>query len=214
MALVIASPFANVIGAHSARGKSMNTPAHLIFGMTAFGKAGRPAVTTAAFAGSLAPDLSLYLMAGWHLQVLGTSPEVVFGQLYFSDAWQSIFRIDNSILLWGLALVLGIMARSPIVIAFCAAGLMHLGLDFAFHHDDGRAHFWPITNWIFESPVSYWDPAHYGNIVGPIEVALALLCCGILWRRHIGRWMRGLIVLLALIEFAPFILFALMFSGP
>ncbi len=191
----------------------MNTPAHLIFGMTAFGRAGRPAVTGAALAGSLLPDLSLYLMAGWHLQVLGTAPDVVFGQLYFSDAWQSIFRIDNSMILWGIGLVIAIMARSAIGIALCGAALMHLGLDFAFHHDDGRAHFWPITNWIFESPVSYWDPAQYGNIVGPMEVALSLLCCALLWRRFAHWGMRGLIVALGAMEFAPFIIFAIMFSG-
>ncbi|MFT7108148.1 MAG: hypothetical protein ACJAVT_002682 [Yoonia sp.] len=65
----------------------MNTPAHLIFGLTAFGKAGRPAVTGAAFVGAMLPDLSLYLLVGWYLQVLGTSPQIVFGQLYFSDSW-------------------------------------------------------------------------------------------------------------------------------
>lgn len=191
----------------------MNTPAHLIFGMTAFGKAGRPAVTGAALAGATIPDLSLYLMAGWHLQVLGTPPRVVFGELYFSEAWQSIFRIDNSMILWGIALVLGLMWRSPVVIALCGAALLHLGLDFLLHHDDGRAHFWPVTNWIFESPVSYWDGNHYGNIVGPIEVLLSLMCCVILWRRFTGTGLRVLIVALGLMEFAPVVAFTIMFAG-
>jgi len=70
----------------------MNTPAHLIFGMTAFAKVGQPKVIAAALAGGLIPDLSLYLMAGWHLGVLGTPTDIVFGQLYFSNTWQSIFR--------------------------------------------------------------------------------------------------------------------------
>ena len=191
----------------------MNTPAHLIFGLTAFGKAQRPAVTSAAFAGALIPDLSLYLMAGWHLRVLGTSPDVVFGQLYFSDDWQSIFRIDNSIILWGIMFAIGAMLRAPVIIALCGAALLHLGADFLLHNDDGRAHFWPLSNWIFQSPVSYWDPDHYGNILSAVEVALSLLCCGILWQRFTGRVMRGLIVLLGAMEFAPFIIFAMMFSG-
>ncbi|MEJ8561583.1 cobalamin biosynthesis protein CobQ [Yoonia sp. GPGPB17] len=191
----------------------MNTPAHLIFGLTAFGKAGRPAVTMAALVGAMIPDASLYLMAGWHLQVLGTSPDVVFGQLYFSDAWQSIFRIDNSIILWGILFALGAMLRSPVLIALCGAALLHLGLDFLLHNDDGRAHFWPYSNWIFQSPVSYWDPDHYGNVVGAIEVALSLLCCGVLIRRFNGTGMRVLIVSLGLAEFAPFVIFAIMFSG-
>ena len=189
----------------------MNTPAHLIFGLTAFGKAGRPAVTTAAFAGALIPDLSLYLMAGAHLFILGTSPEVVFGQLYYSDSWQSIFRIDNSMILWTIGLGLAAMARSPVFIALCAAALLHLGLDFLFHHDDGRAHFWPLTNWIFESPVSYWDPNHYGRIVGALEVAVSLLCCAVLWRRFRHWSMRGLTLILGGMEFAPFVIWAIMF---
>ena len=81
----------------------MNTPAHLIFGLAAFGKREKAAVTAAALAGALIPDLSLYLLSGWHLLILGTSPDVVFGQLYFSDGWQSLFRIDNSMILWAVS---------------------------------------------------------------------------------------------------------------
>lgn len=191
----------------------MNTPAHLIFGLAAFGKADRPALTGAALAGAMIPDLSLYLLAGWHLQVLGTAPEVVFGELYFSDAWQSIFRIDNSMILWGIALVIGVMARSGVMIALCGAALLHLGLDFLLHNDDGRAHFWPVSNWIFQSPVSYWDPDHYGNIFGPLEVVASLIACAFLWRRYAGGLMRSLIVLLGLMEFVPVIMFTLMFAG-
>lgn len=89
-------------------------------------------------------------------------------------------------ILWGIAFALGAMARSPVMVALCGAALLHLGFDFLLHNDDGRAHFWPLSNWIFQSPVSYWDPDHYGNIAGAIEVALSLLCCGILWRRFTG----------------------------
>lgn len=191
----------------------MNTPAHLIFGLTAFGKANQPAVICAALAGALIPDLSLYLMAGVHLVALGTDPEVVFGQLYYSENWQSIFRIDNSMVLWGIALVLGVMARSQVVIALCGAALLHLVFDFALHHNDGRAHFWPISSWIFESPLSYWDPRHYGNIVGPAEVLASLGCCVLLWRRFVGRWMRAFIVVLGLAEMTPGIMFAIMFAS-
>lgn len=192
----------------------MNTPAHLIFGLTAFGRADVPRVTAAALAGSLIPDLSLYLMAGTHLLLLDTPPRVVFGELYFSDAWQSVFRIDNSFVLWGIALVIGIMARAPVAIALCGAALLHLLLDFPLHHNDGRAHFWPISNWIFASPVSYWDSRHYGGIVGPIEIGLSLAFCALLWRRYTGRWMRALIVGLGLLEAAPGIMFGLIFAGP
>ncbi len=142
----------------------MNTPAHLIFGLAAFGKLDAPKVTAAALAGAFIPDLSLYLMAGTHLLILGTDPQIVFGQLYFSDGWQAIFRVDNSIVLWGMGLVYAIWARSAWVVALRGAAVLHLGLDFLLHHDDGRAYSWPLTTWKFQSPVSYWDPNHYALI--------------------------------------------------
>ena len=191
----------------------MNTPAHLIFGLSAFAKADAPRVTAAAFAGALIPDLSLYLLAGMHLVVLGTDPQVVFGQLYFSEGWQAVFRVDNSAVLWGMGLVFAIWARSAWAMALCGAALLHLGLDFLFHHDDGRAHFWPLTTWIFQSPVSYWDTNHHAGIVGPIEIGLSLLCCGFLWHRFKGRPMRVLIVALGVLEAAPVFFWAFVFAG-
>ena len=181
----------------------MNTPAHLIFGMTAFGRPERTAVTLAALIGALLPDLSLYLLSGTHLFILGTSPSVVFNELYFSDAWQSIFRIDNSIVLWGLVLIAGLWARWPVVVALAGGALLHLALDLPLHHDDGRAHFWPISDWVFESPVSYWDPDHYGGIVGLIEAVLVLLCCVFLWRRFRTWVWRAVIALLGVMEVLP-----------
>ena len=191
----------------------MNTPAHLIFGLAAFGKPQQRAVTAAALIGAMLPDLSLYVLVAWELLIAGTSPEVVFGEMYYSDAWQSIFRVDNSFVLWGLALVVALMARAPVFIALCGAVMLHLTLDFPLHNDDARAHFWPITNWKFISPVSYWDGKYYGHIVGPIEIALAIAACVYCWRKFTGRLMRGLIVALGLMEAAPVIMFGIMFSG-
>lgn len=192
----------------------MNTPAHLIFGLAVFGRPNAPKVTAAALAGAILPDLSLYVLSGWHLLVLGTSAQIVFDQLYFSDTWQSIFRIDNSMVLWGIALVMGLIGRAPVVIALCGGAMLHLGLDFLLHNDDGRAHFWPISTWIFESPVSYWDGDHYRNIVGPLEVVLCLVLSRLLWQRFTGWKMRVLIFVLTVAEAAPVVVFWLMFGGP
>lgn len=178
----------------------MYTPTHLIFGLAAFGRVDAPKVTAAALTGAILPDLSLYLLAGTNLLVLGTDPEVVFGQLYYSDAWQSIFRIDNSFIVWGFVLALGVALRRAWIIVLAGAALLHIGLDFPLHHDDGRAHFWPLSNWVFESPVSYWDPNHYGTILTPIEVAVSWVVCGVLLRRFTGWPMRALIVGFALLQ--------------
>jgi hypothetical protein len=192
----------------------MNTPAHLIIGLAAFGRPDAARVTVAALAGAVIPDLSLYLMVGWHMWVLATPPQMSFDQLYFSDAWQNVFRVDNSFILWGVGLALALLARSPVFIALTGAVLLHLACDFPLHHDDGRAHFWPLTDWVFASPVSYWDRRHYGDIVGSVEIGLCLILTVMLWRRFRGWPMRVLIGVLILVETAPGLMWALMFSGP
>ena len=180
----------------------MNTPAHLIFGVAAFGREGRRGTVGAALAGSLAPDLSLYLLGGVSLFVLGIPENVVFGELYFSDAWQTIFAIDNSFFLWGGALAAALWWRMPRLTAFAAAGVLHLALDFPLHHDDGRAHFWPVSDWIFESPVSYWDGRHHAGVVAPLEVAASVALAVHAFIRHRALWLRALLALLVILEFA------------
>ncbi|MEZ4708255.1 MAG: hypothetical protein R3A44_13675 [Caldilineaceae bacterium] len=67
------------------------------------------------------------------------------------------------------------------------ACLIHTAIDIPLHYDDGPLLLFPI-NWTlrFYSPVSYWDPRRYGNIVAPLEHLLILgllvyLALG--WRR-------------------------------
>ncbi|MBM7068272.1 cobalamin biosynthesis protein CobQ [Actibacterium sp. 188UL27-1] len=191
----------------------MNTPAHLIFGAAAFARPNAPAVTTAALAGAMLPDLSLYVLVGWHLLWLGTPAQVVFDQLYFSDAWMRIFRVDNSFILWGVGFAAALACRSRWCIALTGAALLHLALDFPLHHDDGRPQFWPLTNWIFESPVSYWDSRAYGNIVGPIEVVASLILCGVLWRRFKAPLSRAVIVLAVLTQISPVMIWFFVFAN-
>lgn len=163
----------------------MNTPAHLLIGAAVFGRGQGRRVMAAALLGALAPDASLYVMALWALHVQGIPPHVVFDELYFSPAWQSVFAIDNSFVLWGLLMVVALIRRSPVLIAFAGAALLHLATDFVLHAGDGRPQFWPLTNWVFDSPVSYWDSAHHALWVAPV---VALACCLAFW----SLWRGGL----------------------
>lgn len=191
----------------------MNTPAHLIFGAAAFAKPEAPRVTLAALLGGLMPDLSLYLMAGWHLYILGTSPHIVFNVLYFSDTWQAIFAFDNSFIVWGALLGFALMSRSPVFVAFAGAGLLHLALDFPLHNDDARVHFWPVSDWRFISPVSYWDRQHYGGIVGPLEMLASLICLTLLWRRFVALPARAVIISAGCLQLLPVFIWVFVFDG-
>lgn len=144
----------------------------------------------AALLGAFAPDASLYLMAGVSLFLLRVPPEVVFNELYFSPAWQTVFAIDNSLFVWAAFLAIVVWFRSIPGMAFACSGLLHIALDFPLHAGDGRPHFWPVSRWVFDSPISYWDSTHYAAFVAPVSVLLCLLAFVTLWRRGSGWAMR------------------------
>ncbi|WP_284164009.1 cobalamin biosynthesis protein CobQ [Frigidibacter sp. SD6-1] len=185
----------------------MNTPAHLLFGAALFARPSHPGTTVAAVLGALVPDLSLYLMATASIWLMGIPAERVFRELYFSTEWQAVFAVDNSIPLWGIVLAFALWRGRTAVIAFAAAGLLHVTCDLVLHNEDARRHFWPVSDWMFRSPVSYWDPRHHGQIVAPVEMALAILCTAWLWRRFSGWRARAFFAALLALELTPHLMF-------
>ncbi|MBC6441869.1 MAG: cobalamin biosynthesis protein CobQ [Rhodobacteraceae bacterium] len=185
----------------------MITTTHMLVGAAIFARPGHHRLTWAALAGGLAPDFSLYAMFFWYRFIQGKSARVIFDDLYFTPCWQAVFAIDNSFFVWGGLLAVSALARTPAVPAFAATGALHVLMDFPVHNDDARAHFWPLTMWKFESPVSYWDPAHYGHIFGLFETLFILGLCLLLWCRFTRLWPRIVIATTALMTAAPAILF-------
>jgi hypothetical protein len=80
-----------------------------------------------------------------------------------------------------------------LIFAFSASALLHSAIDFLVHRDDGHMQFWPLTDWRFQSPVSYWDPAHGGNWFGLFEAALGILLIVVLFRRYRSRRVRAML---------------------
>jgi hypothetical protein len=185
----------------------MRTPAHLIMGAAVFGRPDARFVTGMAIFGGLFTDLSLYLMSMWHIFILETPAREVFRDLYYSDMWQQIFAVDNSFILWGTALVISIGHRVAWAIAFTGSAFIHIFTDFLLHHDDARRHFWPISDWVFHSPVSYYDRDHHGELFGMIEIGIVVVLTAMLVRRF-PSWVAKIgFILLALTEVAPWFIF-------
>lgn len=72
--------------------------------------------------------------------------------------------------------------------------LHHLG-DLPLHHDDAHRHFFPLSNFRLISPVSYWDPQHYGTLVALVELAAVLVASAYLLRLVKSRWGRAVLLL-------------------
>lgn len=175
----------------------MNTPAHLIFGAAGFARPERAGTLAAALAGALTPDLSLYIMVFVSIWILDIPARTVFDEYYYSDGWQSVFAVDNSFILWGLFLCLALWKSRPLLTAFAGAGFLHLAFDFPLHTHDARMHFWPVSDWVFESPVSYWDHAAHAGVVGSVTLTMTLGLTLLLMARFRDLRTRALFVLLA-----------------
>ena len=172
----------------------MNTPSHMLIGAAVCTRPLAPATLIAALAGGLAPDLPMFAMVLWATRVVGVPEHEVFSTLFFSETWQSVFAIDHSFFIWGGLLGLAVWCRQIILRAFAGAGLLHALADFLTHHDDARRQFWPVSDWVFRSPVSYWDARFYGDIFGVFEVALVLTLTALLCAR-LSRWRERALVL-------------------
>ena len=176
----------------------MNSPAHLIFGAAAFSRREVKGSLAAALLGGFAPDVSLYLMVAVSIFVMGVPAETVFREYYYSDAWQQVFAIDNSFILWGVLLGVALWRRWRLTAFFAASGLLHLALDFPLHTHDARMHFWPLSDWVFHSPYSYWDTGAGAGVFGPLEAGLSILLAGVLYWRFQSWVVRvGILLLLA-----------------
>jgi LexA-binding, inner membrane-associated putative hydrolase len=183
----------------------MNTQSHALMGAVLFGR-GLSRRAWAGVAGGLAPDVAMIaIVAG--LKISGIADRVIFGELYWQSWWQITNGIAHSFLLWGGLLILALMLRPKeqsfwqsqdrwtLVSIFASSALLHSVVDFLCHREDAHMSFWPLTNWKFVSPVSYYDSNHFGSEFGMFEAGLGL-AMGVILFRQFKHWaVRGLLAL-------------------
>ncbi len=169
-----------------------------------------PLVSRATLLGSVMPDLPLIVLSAvfiiWDM-VEGNSPgpggsshtSYLFGDLFFND-WRvkTVHNIFHAPLLTILYTSIGYFGWrrgkkwGPWLFWFGAACMVHSAIDVAVHYDDGPLLLFPFNmNLRFHSPVSYWDPAHYGTQFAIFEHLLFLAMVGYLclswWQRRKER---------------------------
>lgn len=152
----------------------MNTPAHVILNALVLGRGPWREHWLAISGGALLPDLPMF---GFYLyqRVLGTPERRIWGEVYFEPQWQAFFDVFNSLPLVALGALVAWRARATAWLAFFASMAVHCLADLPLHREDAHAHFFPLSSWRFESPVSYWDPAHHGLLFAGLEAALVLV---------------------------------------
>jgi len=162
----------------------VTSPAHAIAGMLALSRREQPTYTAPAVFGSLLPDLPIVLFYAVHKTFLHTAEGEIWLHAYFLPRWQAVFDSFHSLPLIAIVMIVSwrLTARNAFVVS--AAMALHVLLDLPFHHGDAHRHLFPFSNWRFVSPVSYWDPRHFGHSMFWIESVFVLVGGAILLRRH------------------------------
>ena len=157
--------------------------------------------------GSLAPDLPLYFLSfggiayyGYYLGWQGRDvARHLYQDLYYQDpfwiASHNFLHSPTNLLL--LAIVTVLFERfvpksrqvARWVYFFLSACLLHSLIDVVTHFDDGPVLFFPFDwSFRFSSPVSYWDPQHFGRQFMVFEAALDLfLTVYLVWQWLLRR---------------------------
>lgn len=154
--------------------------------------------------GSFAPDAAIFLLSigAWvyYVPILGwTSGEAfayMWGELFYTNPWwivtHNLLQAPLILLVATAALALarhhtagsrgGTVSRGGTLsrgldwwFYFVLACGVHTLIDIPTHHNDGPLLLFPF-DWElrYSSPVSYWDPDHYGLIFMPLEGALLI----------------------------------------
>lgn len=174
------------------------TQTHLLLAASLFAKPGQTRRNTAILAGALVPDISIYVLFAW-ATIQGIPQATLWNETYWSEPWQSLSAIGNAFPLYFAFLLLALVIAAPkdtrprwqsLPALFCLAALVHLATDFPVHHDDAHIHFWPFSDWRFQSPISYWDRNHHGGGFAIFELLLGLALMTILFKRFKFLWIR------------------------
>ena len=152
----------------------MNTPSHYIVNFVLLGKNIGTEYKIPIIIGAILPDIPIfifYFLAKFIFQIPNGK---IWSEAYYEPFWQDLIAIFHSIpiAIIGLFICLGFGWRS-IAMLFMSM-IIHDLCDLPVHHDDAHRHFFPFSNYRFMSPISYWDPKHYGKYVAFGEMSLVV----------------------------------------
>jgi hypothetical protein len=158
---------------------------------------------TAFVVGGVLPDIPFFLltiMGGFYYWIIGGTPTgesaliYMHMTLYFTDPlWVAAHNLLHAPLILLPLGALGYWAMKQqrrwgaFLLWFALGAGLHSLIDVFTHANDGPILFFPL-NWSFRynSPISYWDPDHYGLYFAPLEHLLDIFLIVVLvktWRR-------------------------------
>ena len=194
----------------------MMSQTHILVASALMAKPGQKLRNCAIVIGAFVPDAAIYSLFVWS-KLRGIDENKVWNELYWQEPWQTYTAAGNSALLYVVLMLIGAVAmrnapaahKIGLFLMFLSlAALTHIAGDFPVHVDDAHRHLWPISDWKFISPVSYWNPDHHGTLFSLFEALLGVVLCVILFRRFESWLVRIPLILLV----AAYVLVPLYFT--
>ncbi len=171
----------------------MHTPTHAVVNLALLGRKSGAARSWAIAIGGVLPDVPAIAFHVYY-RLIRQWPEEMIQGAGIINGWRIATMVLHAFPIWLVVLGVAAWRRSTVATAFAASMLLHAALDFPVHHGDALRHFWPISDWRFISPVSYWDVHFHAAWVRLVELALLLAGSFVLWRRHRSAWLRAALV--------------------
>lgn len=194
---------------------------HVLMASALLARPGKRVQNCAVLVGAIVPDLAIYTLLLWS-KAASIPERKVWRELYWQEPWQSWTAAGNSIPIYVVTLLVGVVVarqfRSSFqlgvaLIFFALAALIHIAGDLPVHVADAHRHLWPLSDWKFISPVSYWNPNHHGNVFALFEIGLGIVLTTILFIRFKDFWIRTLLALVLLAYIAVPLYFSYSLSG-
>ncbi len=187
----------------------MNTPSHAIINLALLTKTQLPQANIAIVIGGILPDIPIFIFYFWAKFIARLPEAKIWSEAYYQPLIQNLVAIFHSIPLAIIGLLISYYFDWQIMQVICISLVLHSLLDLPVHNDDAHRHFFPFNNYRFISPISYWDPKHYGSIVALIEILLVLLATLRVFPGINSVVGKGLIILVNIFYWSGYIYFYL-----
>lgn len=171
----------------------MITPSHIIYSW-AFAKktetpnTGTQKRTLAFVLGAFFPDIPTYLFFIICGLILGYSGEIMWDDMYFNSGWAIPITLTHSFIIWPIVATSATYFGWKFLTWFSLSALFHSLIDFCVHTDDAYRHFWPVSQWKFHSPISYYNPSEWGRDVNAFDNLIVLGLLAYLYTQYTGKW--------------------------
>ena len=186
----------------------MKTPSHAIVNVGVLSLWASPSLALPLFIGAILPDLPIFILYAWAKFWQKYDEKTIWSEVYYQKFWQDWVALFHSFPIGMSLFAVGLWGHWEVLIAIASSLILHNLSDFPVHHDDAHRHFYPLSQFRYVSPLSYWDTKHYGKQVAAVEDCLTLGCCILIGMNPFALWIKVVAIAvggltLFLIPFSP-----------